>query len=255
MRLVVGLGNPGAGYAKNRHNIGFMAADEIVRRHGFSAWKSKFQADYADGIIGGEKVMVLKPMTYMNLSGQSVGDACRFFKILPRDVIVLYDEIELAPGKIRVKQGGGHAGHNGLRSIDQHIGKDYWRVRLGIGRPPGKEQVAKYVLHDFSKTEEEWLTPLLEAVAKHMPLMVKGDEGRFMNKVTVDTQPPKPEKPPRPPAVTAETKQNTETGPQAAPATPAKADRKAEPQGALAQALAKAKAKLTGSSGGPDTES
>lgn len=251
MRLVVGLGNPGAGYAKNRHNIGFMAADAIVRRHNFSAWKTKFQAELSDGTLGGEKVLVLKPMTYMNNSGQAVGEALRFFKILPRDVIVLYDEIELAPGKIRVKQGGGHAGHNGLRSIDQHVGKDYWRVRLGIGRPQHKEQVAGYVLHDFSRAEEKWLEPLLDSVATHMPLMVKGDEGRFMNKVTLDTQPAKPEKPKAEPA--ADQSSNTTEQAAQGPSAPQSA-----PQGgALAQALAKAKAKLAGGgdAGGSGTES
>ncbi len=240
MRLVVGLGNPGAGYARNRHNIGFMAADEIVRRHAFSPWRGKFQAEIADGTVGGEKVIVMKPLTYMNLSGQAVGEAVRFYKILPKDVIVVYDEIELTPGKLRVKQGGGHAGHNGLRSLDQHIGKDYWRVRLGVGRPATKEQVANYVLHDFAKADEAWLEPLLTSVATHLPLLVKGNEGGFMNKVTLDIAPPPAPKPPRPVPVTP-------GSPAAGPgAGPADAD---AGKNALQIALEKAKAKLSGPNG------
>lgn len=241
MRLVVGLGNPGAGYARNRHNIGFMAADEIVRRHAFSAWRNKFQAELADGTLSGEKVIVLKPLTYMNLSGQAVGEALRFYKILPKDVIVIYDEIELPPGKIRVKQGGGHAGHNGLRSLDQHIGKDYWRVRLGVGRPPQKEQVANYVLHDFAKADEAWLTPLLDSVATHLPVLVKGNEGGFMNKVTLDIAPPKPAKPPKADPAAAASSDS---------ATAAEAvDKPDAGKNALQIALEKAKAKLSGSNG------
>lgn len=243
MRLVVGLGNPGQGYARNRHNIGFMAADEIVRRHAFSAWRNKFQAELADGTIGGEKVIVLKPLTYMNLSGQAVGEALRFYKILPKDVIVIYDEIELPPGKIRVKQGGGHAGHNGLRSLDQHIGKDYWRVRLGVGRPTSKEQVASYVLHDFAKADEAWLMPLLDSVAAHLPLLVKGNEGGFMNKVTLDTAPPKPEKPPKAAKPAAPDGGTASGGGAASPATPDAG------KNALQIALEKAKAKLSGGNG------
>lgn len=192
MWLLVGLGNPGPEYAGNRHNIGFMAVDEIVRRHSFGAWRSKYQAEMADGEIGAERVIVLKPMTYMNRSGQSVGECARFFKIPPENVVVFHDELELPPGKLRVKQGGGHAGHNGLRDIDAHIGKDYWRVRLGIGRPHDKALVHKWVLSDFAKADAEWLETFLEAVARNTRLLVKGDQGGFMNRVSLATQPEKP---------------------------------------------------------------
>jgi PTH1 family peptidyl-tRNA hydrolase len=192
MFLVVGLGNPGSEYASNRHNIGFMAADELVRRHSFSAWRTKYQAQMADGTIGDDRVLLLKPMTYMNRSGQSVGDACRFYKIPPEKVIVFHDELELAPGKVRVKQGGGHAGHNGLRDIDAHIGKDYWRVRLGIGRPHDKALVHKWVLSDFGKADAVWLEPFLDAVARNTRALLTGDHSGFMNRVTLATQPAKP---------------------------------------------------------------
>jgi len=190
MRLVVGLGNPGSGYAGNRHNIGFMAADTIVRRLSFGPWRSKHQGLIADRTVDGEKVLVLKPLTWMNNSGRSVGEAARFLKIPPEDVIVLYDEIELAPGKLRVKQGGGHAGHNGIRDIDAHLGNAFWRVRLGVGRPREKAAVHGYVLSDFAKADREWLEPLLDAVADHLPVLLAGDEGRFMNRVTLATRPP-----------------------------------------------------------------
>lgn len=194
MRLVVGLGNPGAGYARNRHNIGFMAADELVRRHSFGPWRSKFQGDVADGSIGGEKVLILKPQTYMNLSGQSVAAAARFHKIAVADIVVLHDELDLMPGRVRVKRGGGAGGHNGLKSIDSHLGPDYLRVRLGIGHPGNKDLVTGYVLHDFAKADEAWLDPLLDALAQTMPALLAGDEAGFMNRVAVLTAPPKPKK-------------------------------------------------------------
>ncbi len=195
MKLVVGLGNPGGAYARNRHNIGFMAADEIVRRHNFSPWRSKFQAEVSEGSIAGEKVLVIKPQTYMNLSGQSVAQAARFHKIDPADILVLHDELDLPPAKMRAKKGGGAGGHNGLKSMDQHLGsKDYWRVRLGIGHPGHKDLVSGYVLHDFAKADEAWLTPLIDAVAEALPLLLRGDDGGFMNRVTVLTAPPKPPK-------------------------------------------------------------
>lgn len=190
MHLLVGLGNPGDQYARNRHNIGFMAVDEIVRRHSFGAWRSKHQGLLADGAVGGQRVLALKPMTYMNHSGRSVGECARFFKIPPENVIVLHDEIELAPGKLRVKKGGGHAGHNGLRDIDAHIGRDYWRIRLGVGRPHDKALVHKWVLSDFAKADEAWLTPFLEAVAANIRLMIQGDHNGFMNRMTTALQPP-----------------------------------------------------------------
>ncbi|MBW7851899.1 MAG: aminoacyl-tRNA hydrolase [Rhodospirillales bacterium] len=194
MRLVVGLGNPGAAYARNRHNIGFMAADALVRRHSFGPWRSKFQGEVADGAIDGERVLLLKPQTYMNLSGQSVAAAVRFHKIELNDVIVIHDELDLAPGRLRVKKGGGAGGHNGLRSIDAHLGPDYWRVRLGVGHPGEKDRVTGHVLNDFAKADEAWLTPLLDAVADAFPLLLAGDDNGFMNKVQVLTRPPKADK-------------------------------------------------------------
>ena len=192
MRLLVGLGNPGAAYAHNRHNIGFLALDAIAERYRLSAWRKRFQGMVAEGVVEGEKVLALKPSTYMHLSGQSVGEALRFFKIAPEDVIVVYDEIELAPGKVRVKRGGGSAGHNGIKSIDAHISNDYWRVRLGVGRPVGAGDVSNHVLQNFSKADLEWLGPFLEAVAKAAPLLVAGDENKFMTKVAMLMTPPAP---------------------------------------------------------------
>lgn len=191
MLLLVGLGNPGAEYARNRHNIGFMAVEEIARRHGFSPWKKRFQGQTAEGTVAGDKVLALEPLTYMNVSGQSVVAALQFFKLKPENVVVIHDELDLPPGKIRVKKGGGHGGHNGLRSIDSHIGKEYWRIRLGIGHPGDKEQVSGYVLHDFAKADQSWLDALIDAVADSFPLMVQGQAENFMNKVTLATQPRK----------------------------------------------------------------
>ena len=193
MRLLVGLGNPGTAYSRNRHNIGYMAADEIVRRHGFSGWKAKFQGELAEGAIGGEKILVLKPGTFMNLSGQSVGAALRFHKIEPDAVTVFYDELDLAPSKIRIKQAGGSGGHNGIKSLDSHIGPDYWRVRLGIGHPGDKNLVSPYVLGDFAKAEQAWLEPLLDGVARHLPLQLAGKHNDDLSKVALSL--PKPEKP------------------------------------------------------------
>ncbi len=188
MLLLVGLGNPGAEYARNRHNIGFMAVDRIARRHGFSPWRKRFQGQAAEGTVGTGKVLALEPLTFMNLSGQSVVAALQFFKLKPENVVVIHDELDLPPGRIRVKKGGGHGGHNGLRSIDSHIGKDYWRVRLGIGHPGDKAQVSGYVLHDFAKADQSWIDPLLDAVADAFPLMAQGQPETFMNKVTLATQ-------------------------------------------------------------------
>ncbi|WP_420962600.1 aminoacyl-tRNA hydrolase [Brucella sp. IR073] len=185
MLLIAGLGNPGPRYAKNRHNIGFMAADEIHRRFSFSPWQKKFQAEIADGIIGGEKAILIKPQTFMNLSGQSVGEAMRFYKLSPADLIVIYDELDLPPAKLRVKTGGGSGGHNGIKSIDAHCGKEYRRVRLGIGHPGAKELVHNYVLGDFAKADSEWLDPLLGALADNADLLVKGDDNGFMSRITL----------------------------------------------------------------------
>jgi PTH1 family peptidyl-tRNA hydrolase len=193
MILVVGLGNPGTEYARNRHNIGFMAADELVRRHSFGPWRTKFQGEMSEGSIAGTKVLMLKPMTYMNLSGQSVAAAARFLKVPVEDIVVIHDELDLAPGRLRVKRGGGAGGHNGLKSIDQHLGQNYRRIRLGIGHPGDKDRVAGYVLHDFAKADT-WVEPLVEAVADALPLLLKGDEAGFMNRVAVLTAPPKQKK-------------------------------------------------------------
>ena len=191
MLLLVGLGNPGAEYARNRHNIGFMAVEEIARRHNFSPWRKRFQGQTAEGVIDGEKVMLLEPATFMNLSGQSVVAALQFFKITPENVIVIHDELDLPPGRLRVKKGGGHGGHNGLRSIDSHIGKEYWRVRLGIGHPGDKNQVSGYALHDYGKAEMAWVEPMVDEVARNVDLLIQGKPELFMNKVSVATQPPK----------------------------------------------------------------
>jgi PTH1 family peptidyl-tRNA hydrolase len=197
MRLLVGLGNPGERYAQNRHNIGFMAIEKIVERYRFSPWRARFQGVMAEGTVDGEKVLALKPQTYMNLSGQAVGEASRFFKIETASTIVMYDEIELAAGKVKVKLGGGSAGHNGIKSIDAHIGPEYWRLRLGVGRPATKEEVHGHVLSDFAKADQEWLDKLLAAVSDAIPLLIAGDESKFMTKVALLTKPPplKKEKP------------------------------------------------------------
>jgi PTH1 family peptidyl-tRNA hydrolase len=185
MLLIVGLGNPGAEYARNRHNIGFMAVDAIVRRHGFSAWRGKFHGEICDGVIAGEKVVALKPATYMNDSGRAVVAATTFYKIEPKDVVVFHDELDLPPGRLKVKTGGGHAGHNGLRSIHAHIGPDFRRVRLGIGHPGAKELVTGHVLGDFAKIDRDWLEPLLDDVAANAERLIAGDDAGFMNAVAL----------------------------------------------------------------------
>ena len=194
MRLIVGLGNPGPGYAGHRHNIGFMAADEIVRRHGFGPWRRRFHGLAAEGAIGREKIIVLKPETYMNDSGRAAEAAAQFYKLAPGDVIVIHDEIDLVPGKVRVKQGGGAGGHNGLRSLDAHLGPMYWRIRLGVGHPhPGvAELVRPYVLQNFAKEEQPMVAKLVEATAEALPLLIAGNGNGFMNKVTLALNPPKP---------------------------------------------------------------
>ena len=191
MKLFVGLGNPGAQYEKTRHNIGFLAIDAIIRGHGFSAERSKFQAAMSEGKLGTEKIVALKPMTFMNLSGQSIGEAMRFFKLAPEDVVVFHDELDLDPGRLKVKTGGGHAGHNGLRSTHEHIGPDFTRVRLGIGHPGDKKLVSNYVLRDFARADWAWIDPLLDAVADGAPMLAQGDAGGFMNRVALKLQPPK----------------------------------------------------------------
>ena len=188
MQIFVGLGNPGAKYARNRHNIGFMALDQIAEKNGFSPWKAKFQGQISEGRLGPEKVILLKPDTFMNLSGQSVGEAMRFFKLEQTDITVFHDELDLAPGKCRVKNSGGHAGHNGLRSLHQHIGADYQRVRLGIGHPGHKDAVASYVLHDFAKADQVWLAELLSGIADGAGKLAQADTAGFMNSVALSIQ-------------------------------------------------------------------
>lgn len=191
MQLFVGLGNPGPKYARNRHNIGFMALDEIASHNGFGPWKSRFQGVACEGRFGSDKVLLLKPETFMNLSGNAVNEAMRFYKLAPSDVTVFHDELDLAPGKVKVKQGGGHAGHNGLRSIHAHLGPDYQRVRLGIGHPGHKDAVSGYVLRDFPKADEAWLDDVLRGVADGAPELAHGDSGRFLNAVSLRVNPPR----------------------------------------------------------------
>ncbi|AZN95969.1 aminoacyl-tRNA hydrolase [Mesorhizobium sp. M9A.F.Ca.ET.002.03.1.2] len=188
MLLFAGLGNPGAKYADNRHNVGFMAADAIARRHSFSPWSKKFQGLIAEGTLGGEKIILIKPQTFMNNSGQSIGEALRFYKLAPSALTVFYDEIDLADGKVRVKTGGGAGGHNGIRSIDGHVGNAYRRVRIGVGHPGVKEFVQHHVIGDFAKADREWLEPLLDAIGAHAEMIVRGDESGFMNKLSLAVQ-------------------------------------------------------------------
>jgi PTH1 family peptidyl-tRNA hydrolase len=219
MKLIVGLGNPGGKYARNRHNIGFMAIDQIASEHGFDPFKSRFQGEVAQGRLGSEKALLLKPTTFMNKSGQSVGEAMRFYKLSPEDVIVLHDEIDLAPGKCRVKTGGGHAGHNGLRSLHAHISPDYVRVRLGVGHPGQKDAVPGYVLRDFPKADEAWLAPLLRGITDGAPHLAAGDHGRFMNAVSLQVAPPR-----------SSTTKKARGGESAKPAPQAQAEPKPEPE-------------------------
>lgn len=193
MLIIAGLGNPGSSHARQRHNIGFMAADAIARRHSFSPWRKKFKAEIAEGELGGVRTLLIKPQTYMNLSGEAVGETMRFYKLEPKDLVVIYDELDLQPGKIRVKTGGGTGGHNGIRSIDAHCGNAFRRVRLGIGHPGDKAQVQRHVLSDFARVDDEWLDPLLEAVADNAPLLAQGKDSTFMNRVALATAPQKAE--------------------------------------------------------------
>ena len=184
MKLFVGLGNPGKGYARHRHNVGFMALERIAARHGLGPWKKRYHSLVTEGPIGGRRVMLLMPQTYMNDSGQAVGEAQRYLKIPEADIYVFHDEIDLAPGKLKIKAGGGNAGHNGLRSISAHVGNEYARVRIGVGHPGSKEAVIGYVLHDFSKADETWLDPMLDAVANAAGRLAAGDDARFLTDAT-----------------------------------------------------------------------
>ncbi|MEZ5836595.1 MAG: aminoacyl-tRNA hydrolase [Geminicoccaceae bacterium] len=197
MKLVVGLGNPGDRYQRHRHNVGFMVLDSVVEAFRLPGWRRKFQSQSTDGQLGNQRVLLLKPQTYMNESGRAVAEAARFHRVAPENIIVLHDELDLAPGKVRVKLGGGVAGHNGLRSIAACIGTpEFRRVRIGIGHPGHKDRVLSHVLGDFSKMDRDWLAPLLEAITQAIPLVVDGNDADFMNKVALLIN-PRPAKPPR----------------------------------------------------------
>ncbi|RRH76383.1 aminoacyl-tRNA hydrolase [Falsigemmobacter faecalis] len=191
MLIWAGLGNPGTKYAGNRHNIGFMALDRMAQDHGFSPWKRAFQGLISEGRLGGEKILLVKPETFMNLSGQSVGEAMRFHKLTPAELTVFHDELDIAPGKVRLKEGGGHAGHNGLRSIHQHVGEAYARVRLGIGHPGHKDKVASYVLNDFAKAEQDWLDDMLRGISEGAADLAAGEGAKFLNKIALRVAPPR----------------------------------------------------------------
>jgi PTH1 family peptidyl-tRNA hydrolase len=205
MKLIVGLGNPGTKYARNRHNIGFMAVDCMAVDHAFGPWKAKHHGLISEGRFGSVKAVLLKPETFMNRSGDSVTAAMRFYKLEPEDVIVLHDELDLAPGKVKFKMGGGHAGHNGLRSIHSHLGPEYARVRLGIGHPGHKDRVAGYVLHDFAKGDADWIDDVLRGLSDGAPHLAQGDSAKFMNAVSLRTAPPRPSTGTKGPAKTAPT--------------------------------------------------
>jgi PTH1 family peptidyl-tRNA hydrolase len=218
MKLFVGLGNPGAEHALNRHNVGFMAVDAIAAAHAFPAWRKRFQGLAAEGKLGREQVLLFKPQTFMNASGRAVGEAVRFYKLDLADVVVFHDELDLAPGKVRVKTGGGVAGHNGLRSLSAHIGNDYVRVRIGIGHPGRKDLVTHHVLHDFAKADYAWLEPLLGAIAEEAPYLAEGASDKFQSRVAhaLATEPADEESAPRrrAPALRKEAKEETKSEPQ-----------------------------------------
>ncbi len=199
MKLFVGLGNPGAKYARHRHNVGFMAVERIAERHAFGPWRRRFQGLAADGELDGTKVLLLKPDTYMNESGRAVGEAARFLKLATSDIVVFHDELDLLPGKLKVKTGGGNAGHNGLRSITAHLDNEYERVRIGIGHPGAKELVQSWVLHDFARADADWLEPLLDAVADAAPHLASGDTARFLTDVARQRETAGDETQPAPP--------------------------------------------------------
>jgi len=183
MLLIVGLGNPGARYAGNRHNFGFMAAEAIARAHGFAPWRKRFHGEAAEGAVAGVKALLLKPQTFYNESGNAVREAAAFYKIAPAGIVVFHDEIDLAPGRVRVKRGGGAAGNNGIRSITAHLGDEFRRVRLGVGHPGQKELVMAYVLSDFHKADAEWVDALLSAIARAAPLLAGGEDEKFQGEV------------------------------------------------------------------------
>src|SRR3954469_12171728 len=195
MLLIVGLGNPGAEYARQRHNVGFMAADEIHARHGFSPWRRRFGGQVPEGLLAGEKTLLLKPLTFMNDSGRSVQEAAHFHKLAPADIVVIHDEVDLPPGKMRLKAGGGSAGHNGLRSISAALGDDYRRIRIGVGHPGRKEAVPGFVLHDFAKADTQWLVPLLDAIADNAVLLAERKDATLANRIHAALAPPDEDEP------------------------------------------------------------
>lgn len=227
MIIIAGLGNPGSQYAANRHNIGFMAVDALQRLPSFAPWSRKFKAEISEGEIAGEKVLLMKPLTFMNLSGESVGEAMRFYKLKPGDIIAIHDELDLPAGRARIKIGGGHGGHNGLKSLDAHCGKEYRRLRLGIGHPGDKERVHGHVLGDFAKSDKVWLEPLIDAIADNASMLVKAEDSQLMNKLALATgakpEAEKPAKAPKPAGQShihqarnsAQPKKLPETGPMA----------------------------------------
>src|SRR5262245_30996543 len=235
MLLIVGLGNPGAEYAAHRHNVGFMAVDAIHRRHGFGAWRRRFNAAVAEGILAGEKVLLLKPQTYMNESGRAVGDAAHFYKVAPKDIVAIHDEVDLQPGKVRMKAGGGSAGHNGLRSLSAALGDDYRRLRIGVGHPGVKEMVPHHVLHDFAKADRIWLDPLLAAIADNAQLLAEGKDATFANRLHEAIAPRKAKEIDAKSAETTE-KPSAMTGAAKSDA-PVSLDRSARSEGPLARGL------------------
>jgi PTH1 family peptidyl-tRNA hydrolase len=199
MLLLVGLGNPGARYARQRHNIGFLAVEAVARRHRFGPWRSKFSSLVSEGLLADAKVLLQKPQTFMNLSGHAVAEAARFYKLPPEQIVVCHDELDLVAGKVRIKTGGGVAGHNGLRSIAEQLGSpDFRRVRMGIGHPGDKDRVTGHVLGDFSAEDREWVARLLDAFAEAAPLLAAGDDAGCMNRIALRMQRPKAEAQDRP---------------------------------------------------------
>ncbi len=238
MKLIVGLGNPGGKYADNRHNVGFMAVDEIYDFHDFSPWRKRFSGEVCEGRIGRTKCLMLKPSTYMNESGRSVGEAARFYKLDLDDIIVLYDEIDLVAGKLKAKTGGGNAGHNGLRSISSHLGNDYHRVRIGVGRPAQKSQVSNYVLRDFNKSDQQWLEPLLDAIARKFETFLERGSGDFLNQVAEHLT-PLDVKPAKKPASKSRQDGSGDKKPEKkdAPSKPSKTSPQSDDRGPLADML------------------
>jgi PTH1 family peptidyl-tRNA hydrolase len=238
MLLIVGLGNPGPEYARQRHNVGFMAVDAIHRRHAFPAWRRRFKGEVSEGTLAGQRVLLLKPLTYMNDSGNAVQEAAHFYKIPPADIVVIHDEVDLPPAKVRLKTGGGTAGHNGLRSIGAAIGDGFRRIRIGIGHPGVKEVVPHYVLHDFAKADAEWVNLILDAIADNAALLAEGKDATLANRIHAALTPDKPEKPDKAAkAAKAGKVTAAQADAPAAPAAPSPAPDK--PEGPLARGLRK----------------